>query len=88
MSYKKDERGEYRVPDTWIDAWTGEHGFPGYSLCELREYADGKSRVWRSEARYLNDHQQDTLAHGIYLRTRDYLQQHARTAGVKGGQGG
>lgn len=73
MIYKKDERGEYRATDRWIDAWTGEHGFPGYCLCELREYADGRSMVWRSEARYLNDHDQDALAHNIYLRTRAYL---------------
>ena len=73
MTYKQDERGEYRCPDRWIDAWDAAHGFPGFTICELREYADGSSRVWRSEPIYLNDHPEHALAHGIYKLTRDHL---------------
>ena len=63
--YQKDEFGEYRVTEKWIDAWVSQA--PGFAKCELREYADGKMRVNRSEAIYLADAPEYVLQHSLLL---------------------
>lgn len=73
--YKKDEHGEYRQTNRWVDAWGGGGAVPGWSICEVREYANGKTRVHRGEARYLHEHPSPEIyaLHAVYMSARKGL---------------
>lgn len=72
--YKKDDRGEYMCAERWIRAWAGG-GFyiAGYAICELREYADGTSRVYTSDPVYVHEKPEIGLAHKVYLLAQKEL---------------
>ena len=47
---------KYKVLYSFIDAWvSGKLTKPGWCICEVREYADGKVEVFRFTPRYLDD---------------------------------
>lgn len=72
--YKTDDRGEYRTAERWARAWAGGGAYVGgFSICELREYADGKSRVHVSEPTYIHEHPEMYFAHSVYLQAQKEL---------------
>lgn len=60
--YKTDDYGEYRSADRWIRAWVG-----GFTICELREYADGTHRVHVSEPTYIYERPEIGFTHAAYM---------------------
>lgn len=74
MMYAKDEQGEYRVPNKWIEAWAGGGSYvAGWSLMELREYADGSHRVVTLDTVYTHENPQHWDMHAIWLRANSAL---------------
>jgi hypothetical protein len=70
MTYKTDDHGEYRTTYRWVDAWPGDGAVyvPGWCVCEVREYADGKVRVWTGKPTYTKDAYSAVVTlHAIYL---------------------
>lgn len=64
--FHNDSRGEYRVTDRWVDAW--DSPVAGWCVCELRDYADGTTRVHRYEPTYVHTSPEYAALHAIYLR--------------------
>ena len=72
--YKIDERGEYRSAERWVRAWAGGGPYvAGFSNCELREYADGKSRVHMSEPTYIHENPKMGFANSAYMLAQKEL---------------
>lgn len=72
--YKTDERGEYRSAERWVRAWAGGGSYiAGFSICELREYADGTSRVYVSEPTYIHETPCMAFAHSVYMQAQKEL---------------
>ena len=72
--YKTDERGEYRVAEKWARAWTGGGPyFAGFSICELREYADSTNRVHVSEPIYIHEKPEFGFVHSVYMKAQEEM---------------
>ncbi len=75
--YPKDDRGEYQVLAKWIDAWKGGGGsyVPGYTVVELRRYADGDLVQHVSErVVYIYDASPEIVAlHFVYMAAQAAL---------------
>lgn len=69
--YNTDERGEYRITDRWVRAWAGGGQYVGrFSICELREYADGSSSVHVDKPIYIRDYPALEFAYSVYLKAQ------------------
>ena len=72
--YKTDEHGEYRSAERWARAWAGGGGYvAGFSICEMREYADGTSRVHVIETTYVHENPEIWFAHDVYMKAQKEL---------------
>ena len=72
--YKTDDKGEYRTAERWARAWSGGGSYvAGFSICELREYADGTSRVYVSDPVYTHENPGIAFAHSVYMLAQKEL---------------
>lgn len=72
--YKTDDRGEYRRTERWARAWADRGLYvAGFSICELREYADGTSRVHVSEPTYIHEKPELGFVHSVYMQAQKEL---------------
>ena len=67
--YKTDKYGEYCCTEKFVRAWAGGGAYvAGYNICELREYADGTTRVHSSDPIYTHEKPEIAFAHSVYMR--------------------
>lgn len=68
--YQTDEHGEYRMTERFVSAHAGGGPYvANWTVCEVREYADGKMRVHREPIRYGSDEPALAATLEIYMIT-------------------
>jgi hypothetical protein len=55
MSLEKDDYGEYRVYQSFIETWRDRWGGRGWKAVDIREYTDGTLRLKKGKAHHYGE---------------------------------